>query len=517
MRKRYLLLLVLLAAASFPSVALAQPVGPEFQVNTYTTSYQGSPSVASDASGNFVVVWDSRDQDGYGRGVFGQRYDNNGNPLGGEFIVNTNTFRDQFRPSVASGSLGNFVVVWGDMPQPGNERVKGQRYDSSGNRAGPEFTIGGYSVVNPSVASDAAGAFIVVWADYSYPTDYDVYGRRYDSNGNPLGGSFQVSTYTIGNQDEPSVASDTNGNFVVVWTSHFGFQQDGSQAGVFGQRYDNSGNRLGGEFQVNTYTTDNQESPSVASDASGNFVVVWQSQSQDGDSLGIFGQRYDANGNRMGGEFQVNSTTTSDQDVPSVASDVNGNFVVVWASDQDGGGGSEGGVGVVGQRFDSDGNPVGGEFQVNTHTPNFQSDPSVASDASGNFVVVWTSEYPRWELHLTGVFGQRFSAACEASLQVQGDVHTPGSKVAIQVHIAHRRPEDGHVPWEMRLIDANGRVILRHTTAPHTFEPGDVVDREVEFRLPDNLASGTYTLELAISGMAGTKGATTTFRVIRAE
>jgi uncharacterized protein YfaS (alpha-2-macroglobulin family) len=135
--------------------------------------------------------------------------------------------------------------------------------------------------------------------------------------------------------------------------------------------------------------------------------------------------------------------------------------------------------------------------------------------ASGNFVVVWQSRYQDGSDY--GIFGQRFSAGCEASLQVQGDVHTPGSSVAILVHIAHHRPKTVTVPWELRLIDASGQVIAKHTTAPHTLEPGDVVDRDVQFRLPNDLASGTYTLELGISGMVGTKGATTTFRVTSAE
>jgi hypothetical protein len=70
------------------------------------------------------------------------------------------------------------------------------------------------------------------------------------------------------------------------------------------------------------------------------------------------------------------------------------------------------------------------------------------------------------------------------------------------------------VPWELRLLDSIGQPIARRTTEPHTFEPGDLVDRSVAFRLPDDLPAGTYTLELAISEMAGTKGATTTLRVI---
>jgi len=111
----------------------------------------------------------------------------------------------------------------------------------------------------------------------------------------------------------------------------------------------------------------------------------------------------------------------------------------------------------------------------------------------------------------------QLNVGCQASIQVRGDVHTPGSKLPIRVHIAHNRPETVTVPWEMTLIDAQGRVVAKHTTQPHTFQPGDVVDKDVEFRLPVDLASGTYTVRLAIRGMAGMKGATTSFQVVRAE
>jgi hypothetical protein len=46
------------------------------------------------------------------------------------------------------------------------------------------------------------------------------------------------------------------------------------------------------KFRVNTYTTETQRFPSVAANASGSFVVVWQSDEQDGPSYGVFGQRY---------------------------------------------------------------------------------------------------------------------------------------------------------------------------------------------------------------------------------
>jgi hypothetical protein len=503
------LLLCLLGAA----VAQAQPVGTEFRVNTYTTSIQLFPQVASDASGNFVVVWTSHYQDGSGWGIFGQRYDSGGQSLGGEVQINTYTTGDQREPSVASDASGNVVVVWASYDQDGSyDGVFGQRYDNGGNRIGGEFQVNTYTTYSqrvPSVSADAAGNFIVVWG--GRPDQYElenVFGQRYDSNGNPLGGEFQVTTYTTNLQWLPSVAADANGDFVVVWRSYF---QDGSGYGIFGQRYDSDGNRLGAEFQVNTYTTNGQDFPAVASNASGNFVVVWRSGGQDGDTFGIFGQRYDSEGNPLGGEFQVNkvNTYTTSYD-PSVASDSSGNFVVVWKSY----GHERDASGIFGQRYDRNGVPLGREFHVNTYTTGQQAVPAVASDASGNFVVVWSS-FPQegnW-----GVFGQRFSGACEASLQVQGDVHTPGSTLPIRIHIAHNRPETVTVPWELSLIAASGWVVAERVTPPHTFEPGDVVDVELALPLPEHLEEGTYTLRLGIGGMAGIEAATTTFRVVRAE
>ena len=87
-----------------------------------------------------------------------------------------------------------------------------------------------------------------------------------------------------------AVTMDDTGNFVVAWASYL---QDGSHYGIFGQRYDSTGTALGPEFRVNTYTTYGQTRPAVAADPTlGNFVVIWDSQLQDGLGVGVFGQRY---------------------------------------------------------------------------------------------------------------------------------------------------------------------------------------------------------------------------------
>ena len=394
-------LLVLVALLSLPAAAWPQgdPLGPEFRVNTYTTNTQGYPSVAAVPGGGFVVVWQSAFQDGSYNGVFGQRYSGSGMPVGVEFRVNTYTTFQQQSASVAADASGNFVVVWTFAGQ-GGLGVFGQRYDSAGAPIGPEFRVNSSGGLprDPSVASDGLDNLIVVWSrSGGGGGPSNVLGQRYKSTGAPLGMEFRVNAYTTGLAVGPAVASDAAGNFVVVWDG-----SDGSSFGVVGQRYASTGIPLGSEFRVNTYTTGYQYQPAVASDASGNFVVVWQSAAQDGVGFGVFGQRFAAAGTPVGPEFRVNTYTSNDQRGPSVASDASGNFVVSWQSYQDGSS-----FGIFGQRYDSSGAPNGPEFRVNTFTTSNQIAPAVASDATGNFVVVWSSLLQDGSNY--GVFGQRYS------------------------------------------------------------------------------------------------------------
>ena len=78
-----------------------------------------------------------------------------------------------------------------------------------------------------------------------------------------------------------------DGGFVVTWHSNL---QDGSGYGIYGQQYNAEGDEVGSEFQVNTYTIDDQDDSSVTALNDGGFVVTWESLGQDGSSNGIYGQ-----------------------------------------------------------------------------------------------------------------------------------------------------------------------------------------------------------------------------------
>ncbi len=411
--------MALVLAWGVPAVVVGQarPVGPEFQVNTYTLGDQSWPRIASDAAGNFVVVWSSVGQDGDERGVFGQRYDRNGARLGTEFQVNTYTtgFQSYDAAPVASDAAGNFVVVWNSDQDGDSGGLFGQRYDKTGAKQGGEFQVNTYTtgpqaVAEPGIAVTAAGDFVVTW-DSIYGQDGDgigVFGQRYSHTGAKRGSEFQVNSYTTGTQGfHTPVALDASGNFVIAWTS---YSQDGDERGVFGQRYDSNGMPRGGEFQINSYTAGYQGGfgSAIAADPAGNFLVVWPSWGQDRDASGLFGQRFDSTGAPVGLEFQVNSYTLGYQDGPALASDATGNFVVAWTSyGQDGNG-----DGVFGRRYNHNGLSLTGEFQVNTYTTGEQGSytrPAVASDAAGNFVVVWKSFGQDGDAG--GIFAQRYTTS----------------------------------------------------------------------------------------------------------
>ncbi len=146
------------------------------------------------------------------------------------------------------------------------------------------------------------------------------------------------------------------------------------------------------DVQVNAYTTGDQRYPALAVDAEGAAVVVWESDGSSGtdrSELSVQGQLYAADGTPVAGEFQVNTYTTGDQRLPAVARQASGEFIVVWSSA--GSSGTDEGSSVQGRRYAADGSPVAGEFQVNAYTSGGQGGASVAVDPGGDFVVVWVS------------------------------------------------------------------------------------------------------------------------------
>ena len=328
-----------LAALALPLGAEAQfRRGNEFQVNTYTTGVQRFPSVARRRRRRLRRHLGEPDsQDGSSYGVFAHRFSSAGAPLASEFQVNTYTTGGQRFGTVASDADGDFVVAWWSDQDGSVYGIFARRFSSAGAALASEFQVNTYTPLQqrqPSVAADADGDFVVVWQSTQDGSGYGIFGRAFSSAGTPLASEFQVNTYTPDYQKYTVVAADDDLDFVVVWASK---GQDGSSYGVFGRRFSSAGTPLASEFQVNTYTTGqqaggNRGGASVAVDGDGDFVVAWWSTDQDGSSSGVFARRFSSAGAALASEFQVNTYTTGGQDTPSVTTDADGDFVVTWHS-----------------------------------------------------------------------------------------------------------------------------------------------------------------------------------------
>ncbi|MFN7955204.1 MAG: hypothetical protein U0610_25990 [bacterium] len=377
--------------------------GGEFQVNTYTAGWQYHTRVAADPQGNFVVVWA-----GFGLAgsasmldVHGRRYDARGVPLADQFQINTLTTEWQRDPDVAIAPDGRFVVVWqgARAVAPGFQEttVAARRYDANGVPMGDEFRVDSYPTGNrfhPAVAMDPNGGFVVTWYSFgSSGTDSDessIQAKRYDANGLALGGEFQVNTYTTGREGSSAVAVTSQGDFLIVWARAIA---DGSISGawsLWAQRYDHDGTPVGTEFQVDEGLTGSPFTPSIATDSEHYFVAWVSLDGTTNDSYEIYARGLALDGVASGPQFRVNTHTPTYQFSPRIAADPEGNFVIVWEGKASAGT-DQAGFSVHGQRYDANGAPRGGEFQINTYTTNDQRYPAVASDADGNFVVAWQS------------------------------------------------------------------------------------------------------------------------------
>jgi hypothetical protein len=317
------------------------PLGGEFLVAPATAGYPRSPRVASSAVGDFVVVWQSDGPDGGQRGVFGRRFEAAGAALGGAFQVNTYTTGNQYAADVAADPSGNFVVVWQSEDQDSAAfDVFAQRFDAAGGRLGGEFRVHSAAMGHfgdqtaAAVDMDPTGAFVVAWQHRPTfgPGRPDVFAQRFDAAGTPQGSEFQVSVDTMLAPAGPSVAMADDGGFMIVWTRlGAGFPIPSST--VLGRSFDALGAPRTGEFGTPGFMR--KSGASVDVDRNGRFVVVWEDGDLfESDVVGVF---VDALGTPLSDAFRVNTYTTRRQTVPVVASSADENFVVIWESDyQDG-------------------------------------------------------------------------------------------------------------------------------------------------------------------------------------
>ncbi|MEO6214591.1 MAG: calcium-binding protein [Sphingomonas sp.] len=322
------------------------------------------------------------------RAIMVQRYDANGEKAGapaaltagGSTVINS-------EPSVTGLPGGGYAVTWVDT----SAHVAVQVFDANGVATTGVFGVGTPSNYQqqPSITTLTNGDLVVAWTFNS--TASSIRAQIFHANGQPASGEIVATSSPYHNSYYPQIAALTGGGFVLSWSGSFDSEGGGT---VRAQSYDSAGTAQGSLVRVANLVSYHENSgESVAALPTGGYVLTWvESGDVGGVPSKVMAQLRGADGSAAGDRFQVNTSVTYNAGQATVAVLDDGGFLVTWKSDVPGTGPNYFQIGdIEAQLFDAAGNKVGSEFQVNPITPNGQDLPLVTGFGTGDVAIVWHS------------------------------------------------------------------------------------------------------------------------------
>jgi hypothetical protein len=292
-------------------------------------NYSTKADVAAGPDDRFVAAWSEYSGPATLTDIYASIFDAKGNIVKERFPVVVGPAY-QTDPSVACGPDGGFMVGWFDA-RGGWYAVFGQRFDRNGNKVGAEMNISSESTNkgNLQLAANSRGDFILAW-DESRQGDAQINARMFDRNGASLGDEILVVGGSEGHS-YPAVAFDSQDRFAVAWAN------SGAQvcATVMFQRFDAAGVKLGTPVApaVADYP---RYSPFLAYDPQDNLVMAWNDYHVRGKyDYDIWAQRFDPTGARLGAEISLVSADGS-QTTDAFAMDSKGRMMVAWSDNTTG-------------------------------------------------------------------------------------------------------------------------------------------------------------------------------------
>jgi hypothetical protein len=399
-------------------------------------------------------------------------------------------------PSISSAPGHGSVVAW-RIEADTNNQVWARRYDPDGLPIGDPIPVETLSDGEPRGTPDVSmapdGSFVVVW-DFDDPGPQHlgipgegVSGRRFDASGTPLGPEFVISSLTI--VEAPisgRVAQSADGSFLVTWST-FGDPGNESTFSIMGRLYNAAGQPQGDEFVIDDQDPGSHENPCVAARPDGSFVVAWERDEDD-----IFARIANADGSIPGAEIHVNIRGEGTQRRPAVATASGGGFVVTWDSNQD----LDNSFGIRARVFDDTGTPLTDEIAVNEPSSDRQEMSRIAFGAGGRFVVTWR-DFNVSRRRGAGIGAQEFEPL--------------GKKVGAQFEANRSIDEIGDVSHPDVTGVNDGRVVFAWAEDRSTQTiRGEVFRRR--FESPNIGPMGVTTTTLLATTTTSTASVSTTFR-----
>ena len=331
---------------------------------------------------------------------------------------------DQVFPDAAVTPSGGFVVWQDNITDGDGWGISAMQLDNTLSGSGSSFRVnvqGASDQQNPRVALLRGGGAAFVWQGGQKQSQH-IYARFLTpTNTWMTTKDVLVNTFTNNFQINPAVATLTNGNVVVVWSS-LNEAGSGSMQDVYGRIFSPAGRPITGEFLINQFTVYNQRTPVMAALSNGGFVVAWVSEQERTNapnpgagsfivtnsaaalipSVDVYARLYNGNGVAQSDEFLVNSGSNPCAN-PDVAAGSDGGFMVTWAArDMTSVFGNS--WDIYARSFTSAGAGSGGTVtNVNSHLYGDQYAPRISALGT-DYLIVWTSMGQ--DGSRTGVYGQ---------------------------------------------------------------------------------------------------------------
>lgn len=244
-------------------------------------------SLSCAANGDFYLAWRE------GLESFGRRYDATGAPLGVPvaFSLPAGTFIGKI-VLAPDGS----VVVAGTNDSYAASPVVLRVFAADGTALSPETTTGVTSVdyeVRPyDLSFESDGDFVVARGNIA---------QRFDALGNQLTPAtnfdFDIPGETGWIESRRRLCRQPSGNLVIVGNTDL---NSGDAQDVYARIFDSDIQPLGAAFVVSSDVAGPQHSPVVVCGADGGFVVAWHDSESD-----LVARRFDATGSPLGGDFHA--------------------------------------------------------------------------------------------------------------------------------------------------------------------------------------------------------------------
>lgn len=369
------------------------PVAGNFMVNDVEDGQQFTPIVCTSLSGRFVITWkDAREAGHSYYDIFSQIYDEHGTPIGSNMKIHDdeNSMYYLTPPTSDMDSTGNFIIAWNDR-KSGNYQIYAQKFDLQGNHIVSPFQVntdeGSGHQYNPAICTTDNSYFFIVWEDYRNG-NADIYVQSIKPDGFSSGENHKVNeTNDNSFQGYPQIGIDSKGKFFIVWED-----RRNNAYNIYGQRFNADGQPLGKNFIISNGDNINLRNrfPKLAMNQFGNSIVAWIVSNDFG--IDIYARRYNSNGLALGNSFKVNDDDGFIVGLDhlyenefAIGIDNSNNYVISWTEYRNHQ------AGISYKVYNSNGIPIKNVDRVNFDDYVHVFDYSMCMGPNGYFVISWVN------------------------------------------------------------------------------------------------------------------------------